>query len=147
MLICSSTYCKKCKQCGRYIFNLSDKYKSQINTVEPLADFGWGSIGTNSQGETHCEVHTYCGFNGNYAMFEPIESSAVSEGLSPSNKKMIDKKQIEEIVKETIYQNATLLVDGIDKQNNTHHYMLYDEDIFHIAKRVKEKLSENEEVK
>lgn len=56
---------------------------------------------------------------------------------------MTDEKQIEEIVKETIYQNATSLVDDIDKQNNTHHYMLYDEDIFHIAKRLKEKLPEN----
>lgn len=40
-----------------------------------MADFGWGSIGINSQGETHCEVYTKCGFNGNYAMFEPIESA------------------------------------------------------------------------
>ena len=53
------------------------------------------------------------------------------------------EKQIVEIVKETIYQNATSVVDDIDKQNNTHHYMLYDEDIFYIAKRVKEKLTED----
>lgn len=85
MLVCCSSDCEKCKQCGKYIYNLSDKYRKQPNTVEPLASFGWGSIGMNSQGETHCEVHTDCGFNGKYAMFEPIEGSIVGEGLNPSN--------------------------------------------------------------
>ena len=102
MLICCSSDCEKCKQCGRYIYNLSDKYKNQINTVEPLASFGWGSISMNAQGETHCETHTDCGFNGKYALFEPIESSVVSEGLSPSNKRIIDEleEEIDMLVKE-----------------------------------------------
>ena len=73
MLICCSSDCEKCKQCGKYFYNLSDKYKNQINTVEPLASFGWGSLSMNAQGEIHCETHTDCGFNGKYAMFEPIE--------------------------------------------------------------------------
>ena len=68
MLVCCSSDCEKCKQCGRYIYNLSDKYRNQPNTVESLSTYGWGSIGPNK-----CEVHTYCGFNGKYAMFEPIE--------------------------------------------------------------------------
>lgn len=85
MLICCSSDCEKCKQCGRYIYNLSDKYKNQVNTIEPLASFGWGSIGMNAQGETHYETHTDCGFNGNYAMFEPIEGSIFSKGLNPNN--------------------------------------------------------------
>lgn len=85
MLICCSSDCEKCKQCGRYIYNLSDKYKNQMNTVENLASFGWGSIGMNAQGETHCETHTDCGFNGKYALFEPIESSIIDEKLDSSN--------------------------------------------------------------
>ena len=74
MLICCSSDCAKCKECGKYIYNLSAKYRNGTHTVEPLASFGWGSIGMNSQGETHCKVHTDCGFSGNYAMFEPINN-------------------------------------------------------------------------
>ena len=63
--------------------------------------------------------------------------------LNQEIKELQKEKQIEEMAKETIYQNATSIVDDIDRKNNTHHYMLYDEDINYIAKRVKEKLTED----
>ena len=95
MLICCSSDCEKCKQCGRYIYNLSDKYKNQMNTVEPLASFGWGSVGINAQGETHCETHTDCGFNGKYALFEPIENADTKLKRTT----MTDEEQILEMAK------------------------------------------------
>ena len=67
-MICCSSYCKKNSICGRYIYNLSMKYRKEVQTVEALDSFGWGSISMDK-----CEVHTYCGQNGNYAMYEPIE--------------------------------------------------------------------------
>ena len=67
-MICCSSQCEKCSKCGRYIYNLSTKYRQGTHTVESLDSFGWGSISNKG-----CEHHTYCGFNGNYAMYEPIE--------------------------------------------------------------------------
>lgn len=67
-MICCSNYCPKNNKCGKYIYNLSTKYRSGIHTVEPLDSFGWGSISNYG-----CEVHTMCGASGNYAMFESIE--------------------------------------------------------------------------
>lgn len=66
-MVCCSSQCKKCNKCGRYIYNLSTKYRTETHTVESLDSFGWASISNEG-----CEVHTYCGFNGNYAMYEPI---------------------------------------------------------------------------
>ena len=67
-MVCCSSQCEKCNKCGRYIYNLSTRYRKGTHTVEPLDSFGWGSISNKG-----CEHHTYCGFNGNYAMYEPIE--------------------------------------------------------------------------
>lgn len=67
-MICCSGNCERNHKCGKYIYNLSTKYRKGIHTVEPLDSFGWGSISKEG-----CEHHTYCGFNGNYAMYEPIE--------------------------------------------------------------------------
>lgn len=66
-MICCSFQCEKCNKCGRYIYNLSAKYRIGTHTVEPLDSFGWCKISNEG-----CESHTYCGFNGNYAMYEPI---------------------------------------------------------------------------
>lgn len=67
-MICCSVHCERNYKCGKYINNLSMKYRKELQTVESLDSFGWGSISTEG-----CETHTYCGFNGNYAMYEPIE--------------------------------------------------------------------------
>ena len=67
-MICCSNYCEKNCKCGRYIYNLSIKYRKEIQTVESLDSFGWGSISKDG-----CEFYTYCGPNGNYAMYEPIK--------------------------------------------------------------------------
>lgn len=67
-MVCCSGSCEKCTKCGRYIYNLSTKYREGAHTVEALASFGWGSISTDK-----CESHYMCGPNGNYAMYEPIE--------------------------------------------------------------------------
>ena len=66
-MVCCSSDCEKCNKCGKYIYNLSLKYRNGLHTVEPLASFGWGSISMDK-----CEIHTDCGHNGNYAMYEPI---------------------------------------------------------------------------
>ena len=67
-MICCSGNCERNCKCGRYIYNLSTKYRTGTQTIEPLDSFGWGSISNKG-----CETYTYCGFNGNYAMYEPIE--------------------------------------------------------------------------
>ena len=68
-MVCCSSQCEKCNKCGRYIYNLSTKYRQgTTHTVESLDSFGWGSISKDG-----CETYTYCGPNGNYAMYEPIE--------------------------------------------------------------------------
>lgn len=66
-MVCCSGNCERNNKCGRYIYNLSTKYRQGTHTVESLDSFGWGSISNEG-----CEHHTYCGFNGNYAMYEPI---------------------------------------------------------------------------
>ena len=58
----------------RYVHNLSMKYRKEYHTVEPLDSFGWGSISMDG-----CEVHTWCGYNGNYAMYEPIDMESVKD--------------------------------------------------------------------
>lgn len=67
-MVCCSGSCEKCTKCGRYIHNLSTKYREGVHTVEALASFGHGFISTGK-----CESHYMCGPNGNYAMYEPIE--------------------------------------------------------------------------
>ena len=66
-MICCSSNCKKCNSCGKYIHNLSTKYRKEIQTVESLATYGWRSISTDK-----CEVHHICGPDGNYALYEPV---------------------------------------------------------------------------
>lgn len=73
-MICCSSECSKCCECGKYINNLSAKYRNGCYTVENLATFGSGNIGVNK-----CEVYYVCGANGNYAMYEPIEMVNNSE--------------------------------------------------------------------
>ena len=67
-MICCSGNCEKNCKCGRYIYNLSMKYRKEIQTVESLDSFGWGRLSKDG-----CESYTDCGPNGNYAMYEPIE--------------------------------------------------------------------------
>lgn len=73
-MICCSGNCERSSKCGKYIHNLSMKYRKEHHTVESLDSFGWGSISMNG-----CEVHTWCGYNGNYAMYEPIDMESVKD--------------------------------------------------------------------
>jgi hypothetical protein len=66
-MVCCSNTCEKCNSCGKYIHNLSTKYRKEMQTVESLATYGWGSISTDK-----CEVHYICGPSGNYALYEPV---------------------------------------------------------------------------
>ena len=71
-MICCSNDCNKCSKCGKYICNLSLKYRNGYHTVEHLASFGGGSISKNG-----CEIYYVCGPNGDYAMYEPININEV----------------------------------------------------------------------
>lgn len=74
IMICCSSECSKSCECGRYIHNLSAKYRNGCHQLEPLATYGWGSISVDK-----CENHYVCGANGDYAMYEPIETACSSE--------------------------------------------------------------------
>lgn len=67
-MICCSWSCEKCSKCGKYLCNLSSKYRKEYQTVESLATYGWGSFSKDD-----CKSYYICGPNGNYAMYEPIE--------------------------------------------------------------------------
>ena len=67
-MICCSGECERNGKCGKYIYNLSAKYRDGYHTVEHLASFGGGSISADG-----CESYYVCGVNGNYAMYEPVE--------------------------------------------------------------------------
>ena len=67
-MICCSLMCERNKECGKFMYNLSTKYKNQSLTVESLATFGWGSLDVNG-----CKIECVCGGNGGYALYEPIE--------------------------------------------------------------------------
>lgn len=88
-MICCSNTCEKCNHCGKYIYNLSAKYRKEMQTVESLATYGWGSISTDK-----CEVHYECGPNGNYALHEPvvIEEELSDKDLSDIFLENISKK-------------------------------------------------------
>lgn len=73
-MICCSSDCSKCCECGKYIKNLSAKYRNGYHQVEALASYGSCSISIDK-----FESHNVCGANGDYSMYEPIETASSSE--------------------------------------------------------------------
>ena len=73
-MICCSGSCEKSNKCGKYIYNLSTKYRNGMYTVESLATFGCGYISKDG-----CESHYMCGSCAKYAMYEPIEIEVEDE--------------------------------------------------------------------
>ena len=71
-IICTGANCPRYKECGRYVENLSSKYRQEpwyIHTLGNLATCG-SVVCLDTE---PASVKMDCGPLGNYAMFEPIK--------------------------------------------------------------------------
>ena len=75
-MLCCSERCEKKNQCALYYRNPQPEYR-KYETVEPLAEFGSGSI--SSEG---CNITYDCGPWGDYKLFSPLPDQFLYEKIA-----------------------------------------------------------------
>ena len=99
-LVCLGYNCPKSRECGRYLYNLNSKYRIEVNTIENLASCG--SVSISSDG---IKEDWWCGPQGNYAMFEPLDSITDWHKVAELNAKALMEEQYKvEILEKALLQ-------------------------------------------
>lgn len=110
MAICDGSKCKMRTICKKYTVNYFDFHDTTYGEAIDWSTYGHGSIQYDEAGNQYCEITTFCGDDGNYAMIEKIDGKADYQNCLSFASKYYDEETFAHVKRVAEYVKCNYMI-------------------------------------